>query len=34
MRVRDQHAAAQMWIVVICSCIVQLLVAANWVGFI
>ena len=25
---------AQMWVIVTCSCIVQLLLAADWVGLI
>jgi len=34
MRTRTKSDEAQLWVVVLCSCIVQLLLAADWVGLI
>ena len=34
MKTRNASDEAQMWVVVVCSCIVQLLLAADWVGLI
>ena len=32
MKARNKSDEAQMWVIVLCSCMVQLLVAADWVG--
>jgi hypothetical protein len=34
MKTPSKTAEAQMWMVVACSSLVQLLLAADWVGFI
>jgi hypothetical protein len=34
MIIRNKSDEAQVWVIVVCSCIVQLLLAAHWVGFI
>ncbi len=32
MKTRHRNGEAQMWVIVICCCIVQLLLTAHWVG--
>ena len=34
MKARNTSGEAQLWVIVICCSIVQLLVAADWVGLI
>ena len=34
MITRNKSDEAQMWVIVACSCILQLLLAADWVGLI
>ena len=34
MTARNKSDEAQMWVIVLCSCVVQLLLVADWVGLI
>ncbi len=34
MKTQSKSDEAQMWVIVVCSCIIQLMLAADWVGLI